>query len=267
MRHGIAAILAASLMLAPAVAHEFWIEPALYRVPPKSTIDIRLRVGANFEGQVVKRSAKRVVRFEALGPGGQRPVMGDDGAEPAGSVALDEPGLHIIVHQNSHAKTELEAAKFNAYLKDEGLDAIVKEREARGESQKPGREAYARYAKALVCVGADKGGEDRPVGLPLELVLEGKVCELKAGNKLMLKLLFEGKPLEGAQLTALSRKAPNKRIVTRTDKDGRAAFELDDAGVWLIAGVYMQPAPKALEADWESFWASITFEVAAAEGE
>jgi uncharacterized GH25 family protein len=259
------AVSAVMVVLAPAVAqaHDFWIEPALYRVPAKSTIDVRLCVGVNFEGKPVERKADRVVRFEALGPGGGRPIMGDDGAEPAGTVELDKPGLYILVHQNSHARIELEAVKFEEYLKEEGLDAIIRERAARGQSKHGAREVYARYAKSLVCVGENPSGEDRPTGLPLELVLESKPCALRAGDRLVVLLLLEGKPLPGIQLTALNRGAPNKRIVTRTDKSGRATFMLADGGVWMIAGVHMRPAARTLEADWESFWASITFEIAA----
>lgn len=265
MRSAAVAAMVAVLVATPidVLAHDFWIEPALFRVPPKTTIDVRLRVGANFEGQAVPRKAERVVRFEALGPGGGRPIMGSDGDEPAGTVELDKPGLYVLVHQNSHARIELDAAKFEEYLKQEGLDAIIRARAARGESKQAAREVYARYAKALVCVGADADGEDRPVGLPFELVLESKPCDLRAGAKLGVRLLLDGKPLEGTLLTALNRATPNKRITTRTDRNGRAVFELADGGIWLITGVHMRPAPASLEADWESFWASTTFEIAA----
>jgi len=32
-------------------------------------------------------------------------------------------------------------------------------------------------------------------------------------------------------------------------------------GVWLVKVVHMVPAPKDTGADWESLWASLTFEI------
>ena len=32
-------------------------------------------------------------------------------------------------------------------------------------------------------------------------------------------------------------------------------------GVWLVKAVHMVPLPKGQDADWESFWASLTFEL------
>ena len=38
-------------------------------------------------------------------------------------------------------------------------------------------------------------------------------------------------------------------------------FDLTPPGVWLVKAVHMVPAPAASGADWESLWASLTFEV------
>ena len=48
-----------------------------------------------------------------------------------------------------------------------------------------------------------------------------------------------------------------------TDAAGRALITLDNAGTWLIKGVHIIELPDTNEqADWESFWASLTFELA-----
>jgi hypothetical protein len=41
---------------------------------------------------------------------------------------------------------------------------------------------------------------------------------------------------------------------------GRAAFRLPQAGVWLVKAVQMIPFDGG-KADWQSFWASLTFEI------
>ncbi|MGH8131031.1 MAG: hypothetical protein ACRES3_09295, partial [Steroidobacteraceae bacterium] len=47
----------------------------------------------------------------------------------------------------------------------------------------------------------------------------------------------------------------------RTDVDGRAGFRLRAAGMWRVAAVHMIDAPGNVAADWESLWASLTFEL------
>ena len=58
----------------------------------------------------------------------------------------------------------------------------------------------------------------------------------------------------------------------RTDANGRVEFRLKDADVWMIDTVHMIPAPNDLRAtvrgestpqaaEWQSFWASLTFEL------
>ena len=50
------------------------------------------------------------------------------------------------------------------------------------------------------------------------------------------------------------------RIRIRSDKSGRVTLNLPKNGVWMIKSVQMVPAPAGTDADWESMWASLTFE-------
>jgi uncharacterized GH25 family protein len=47
----------------------------------------------------------------------------------------------------------------------------------------------------------------------------------------------------------------------RTDAAGRVRVPLSRSGVWLVKAVHMIPAPAGADADWESIWASLTFEL------
>jgi hypothetical protein len=53
----------------------------------------------------------------------------------------------------------------------------------------------------------------------------------------------------------------------RTDRDGRARVALAVAGPWLLKSVHMLRAvgADAERAEWESLWASSTFEVVGAD--
>ena len=59
---------------------------------------------------------------------------------------------------------------------------------------------------------------------------------------------------------AFSKADPADKIRVRTDKDGRVAVALPKGGVWLVKAVHMVPMARFVRGDWESFWASLTFE-------
>ena len=46
----------------------------------------------------------------------------------------------------------------------------------------------------------------------------------------------------------------------RSDANGRVDIRLQQKGLWLITVVYMQRAAEIPSVDWESFWASLTFD-------
>lgn len=73
-------------------------------------------------------------------------------------------------------------------------------------------------------------------------------------------LVYEGKPLAGALVVAMNRDEPEKPISARTDKGGGVLLALPRGGVWLVKAVHMVPAPAESGADWESLWASLSFE-------
>ncbi len=247
---------------APAMAHDFWIEPSAYSSMPGGAIAVHLRVGEGFKGDPVPRKSERIERFILVGPEGEVPIEGAEGADPAGYVRPGEPGLHVAAYRGRRSSIELEAGKFEAYLKEEGLDRIIALRAERGESGKPGREVYSRCAKSLIGVGdRPEGGFDRVVGLPLELVPEKDPFLLELGSNLPVRLFLDGKPLAGALIVAMDRGDPQRRIQARSDAEGRVRLRLDRDGVWLVKTVHMHPAPPDTGADWESLWASLTFEV------
>ena len=122
------------------------------------------------------------------------------------------------------------------------------------------KEIYSRCAKSLLSVGPSGDGFDRVLGLELELVPEKNPYALKPGESLPVRLLHRGKPLAGALVVAISKASPEDRIAIRSDGGGRAELRLDRPGLWMVKAVHMIPAPAGSAADWESLWASLTFE-------
>ena len=259
MRRG--ALLIVACVAAPLRAHDFWIEPSSFRPAVGSTVSARLLVGMNLRGDPVPRNPAMIEKFVLVTDAGETPVAGRSGDDPAGRVSIGAPGLAVIGYRSRNSFLFLEADKFEEYLREEGLEPILELRARRGESAKPSRELFSRCAKALISSGDGSTGYDRNLGLTLELLPEKNPYLLAAGGELPIRLLYEQKPLSGALVVALPFDAPAAKISQRTDGKGRVRLRLPSSGRWLVKVVHTVPAGDAALADWESLWASLTFEI------
>jgi uncharacterized GH25 family protein len=129
---------------------------------------------------------------------------------------------------------------------------------------RPGRETFLRYAKALLTGERASGSVAQPIGLRYEIVPDvDPTVHLAPFHG---RVLYDGRPLPGALVVALLKGEPSERLTTRSDDQGTFAFALPQAGVWLVKSVHMTRAAWYSHADWESFWASLTFEVPGGKG-
>jgi uncharacterized GH25 family protein len=264
MKRAAAFAVAAALAAGPLSAHDFWIEPSTFRPQVGENVTARLWVGPHLKGEPFPRVSKLIVTFALFSGAGTTPLSGREGDDPAGSVRITAPGLQFIGYRSRDYGVSIDAAKFEDYLKEEGLEEISKIRASRGETQKPAREAFSRAAKALLDAGQTgklPTGYDRDLGFTLELIADRDPYTATVGQTLPFRLLYEGKPLPGALVQALSKTRPEKGVAGRTDAKGRVSLNLDASGLWLIKAVHMIPAPPGVDADWQSLWASLTFEI------
>ena len=247
----------------PVLAHDFWIEPSSYQVPAGAKVTIRFRVGEHFRGDPLPLDPKRVVVFSHFGPKTETPVKGVPGLDPAGVATLDEPGLHLIAYRGTSSSVTLDPQEFEAYLRAEGLERIIEERNRRNERGARGRELFARCVKSLLRTAGsnDDTGFDRVLGFPVELVPDANPYRLEAGDELSVRVLSKGQPLVGALVTAYSYAKPAEPVQQRSDANGRVTLWLGRAGPWLIKTVHMERANGSEQADWQSWWASLTFEL------
>jgi uncharacterized GH25 family protein len=254
-------VLLALVFSGSALGHDFWIEPSSFRPAVGSDLAVSLRVGEHFRGDPVPRADRLIVRFVLSSTAGETPIGGLPATDPAGFVRISSPGFSVIGYRSNRTPIALEPEKFEKYLADEGLDVVLETRAARGEHGKPGREVYSRCAKSLVVGdGSGQAGFDRVLGLTLELVADANPLKTRPGGKMPFRILYEGKPLAGALVKAIALDDPDNTLAARSDRGGRATFVLARKGVWLVKAVHMVPAPPETGADWESLWASLTFE-------
>ena len=217
----------AILLAVPAAAHDFWIEPSAFRPAPGSVVTAALRVGQKLQGDPLPRNPMLIDRFIFRGSGPELPLAGRPGDDPAGYARLGEPGLHWIGYQSRPYPVVLDAAKFEEYLKAEGLERIVEERARKGQSTSPGRERFYRCAKSLLDVqggkpAADGPGSDVLLGFTLELVPRTSPYALSSGGELPVSLSFRGQPVKNALVVAMSKEDPWRRRRPTPGSTGRA---------------------------------------------
>jgi len=276
------AIAVAALAAPPPLrAHDLWIAPSSFTPALGEPIRLHLVLASGDRTEVLPRSDASIVRFVVTGPGGDRDVAGLDGADPAGFLRPTAPGWYTVLYESSPSFATLAPETFRAYLLEKGLDAgdrapgagtAAATTTAATAPAEPTTELFRRSIKARIHVrGAaerddtfDAGSglqpaEEKPLGLPLELVLErtGAVAEAAKEREVVLRLLLEGVPLASAQidLRPLDRSGIASKGIT--DAEGRLRITLAP-GSWAATAVHLDPSRPAT-ADWESLWSSLTF--------
>ncbi len=262
-----AAFVLVLLLTIPAFAHDYWLKPESFFVPVGGSVPVRLYVGDEYKIEEERPLQKeRTVSFQMFSAN-RAPLdlipQAQDTQSPVARLNFKSAGNHLIAMERKAATIKLEAAKFNAYLAEEGLDAIIAWRAQAGESGQEGRERYRRYLKALLQVGEARDDTyKRMLGQRLEIIPQANPYGLKPGDTLRVRVFFEGKPLAGAKVFAYNGSGAREALeqAGRTANDGSVAFKLNGSGDWLIRLVHMRRCAAACdEIDWESFWGAYSF--------
>lgn len=251
--------------LAPgAMAHEFWILPKDFSPRVGEPVSLQLLVGDGLgQGRPYPRNPQHLKSFRLWQGSRQTPVLGLAGTDPAGIVRIEAPGIAIVAYASTHTQITLAADAFEAYLREEGLERVARQRAQAAQSATPGREAFRRCAKTLLLVGGGEAasGYDRPVGLDLELIPLQSPFLFSEGGRFPLLLVYGGAPLAGAKVNLFQTGRPEAEASARTDERGQVELMVPGPGRFMISAVHMIPAVAGLDADWESIWSSLTFEI------
>ena len=261
--------IAAALAAAPAIAHDFWIQPERFATTVGAPLPFTLLVGHGTLRQRWGVETARIVRFESIDATGsrdQRRVLHTRSGDNDGTLQLAAPGTHIVVMESKAALSVLPAIRFNDYLKVEGLTPAIAERARKGQTGTDGREFYSRRAKALVQVSgqgksvAGQGQVTRPTGLKLEIVPQKNPYQLNPGEALPVQILDDGRPLSGAtvKLNNLDFDAEPIAIML-SDGDGRARFNVPRTGRWQLNVVWTKAIAGNPQADFDTIFSSLTF--------
>jgi hypothetical protein len=259
-------VLAFSAMCTETFAHDLYLLPDHFFVDAGMLLRVALNDGDSFPVSEVSPIIERVRDMQIVSLTSKWDVIGLHvaGNSVEGTVQISpRDGVIATARTIPHA-FELPAVDFEKYLKEEGLLDVIAWRRAHGQSNVPGRERYSKYAKALLANGRENEFHTHPVGFSLEFVPEKSPYGLDKGAGMPLRLLYKGMPARNVQVEsswATPDGEANSRIVGRTDAEGRIVVPLGKSGKWRIHAVKMDRCNDTKVADWESSWASLTFQV------
>lgn len=255
-------VASALLTVVPAVsAHDTFIMPEAFRVSPGQTVVVGFHSSDAFpeSSGAMRRLQDPAVRSAS----GLLPItdVKTDGKRLAGTFVVPGAG-HIVLSAVNGATVEgMKAGEFLEYLTEEGLTGAIDAHKRSGQSSAEPRERYTMYAKAILLSGAAGDAWRTVVGHPIEIVPEKDPYALKPGESLPVRVLLRGRPAANLLVKAAST-TPNgaQHDVGRTDANGRLEVPVS-AGTWRLHTIAMEQVQNDRDAEWESHWATLTFEI------
>lgn len=263
-RATLAAVCCAA-MAGAASAHDFWVEPVSFSLEEPGSVEIDLFVGHGQDRSGWPVAPHRIVGLRSLGPDGLRShASGPDSLTPPLAVDFTSPGAHLLFVETTNSFSELEAAKFDDYAKEEGIRPIEVDRSLNRKTG-PGRELYSRRGKALIQVGCEPAGREvwqSEVGLTLELIPRVDPLIWQEGTPFPVEVRFHGKSIAGATLHVTNLEDDSMTFTAETENSGQADLSADlTEGKWLVHSVWSETAPNLLEgADYQTIFSSLTFD-------
>ncbi len=287
------------LFAAPGVAigHDSWLVASKNSVKASETVRVAFVTAEVFPTSEHATGAERVAEWVVIHGDERRTVGGYriDNQELAARVDLPKPGTHVIALALHPRYIELEPDQFTEYLEDEQAEAALGARRERNEQDQPGRELYTKMAKTFIKVDGASNDTSyrRAVGHALEIIPLSNPCRWIVGDEVRVRVLLDGKPAAGLRVSGGHEGLPPHTYVSHatTDRAGVTRVKLTQRGLWFLRTHTIRP-PKSrgstnsakqastasskpaqtgtsagsgdpsTTADWESFWASITFRVA-----
>ncbi|MFO8085039.1 MAG: DUF4198 domain-containing protein [Desulfobacterales bacterium] len=246
----------------PAAAHNLWLNPGNHYPEAGETVDIGIGWGHQYPADRTDQEVK------------------EDTVKQI--TAFDPDGEIVELERKSASLYQLKVQKPGVYLVTAGIKTGVFTTTPEGRKWANKKEvehplkctSYNIIAKTLIVVGGNDKNLSGTAGQPLEVILLENPSKLKKGDRLPVRVLFEGKPMSGIELKAKyagfddssndghghggDKKYPAETV---TDEQGDAFIELKEEGSWMISLSHRTPYPDAETCDEYMYNSAFTFEI------
>ena len=249
-------------------AHDFFFRMDTFFVAPGATARIRALNGT-FSTSENSITRDRLRDLSVVSPSGRTQAdtafWSSTGDTSIFTLRAGTAGTYVVGASLIPREITLEAKDFNTYLADDGIPDVLAARKRDGELAKPATERYAKHIKAVVQVGSTRSGDFAVVlGYPAELVPLDNPYRLKPGSVLRVRAMVDSKPVANQLVVSGGRTPSGGRFQerrVRTDASGIARVPLSSRGQYYVKFINMAPYRGAEKLDYESKWATLTFEL------
>jgi nickel transport protein len=100
----------------------------------------------------------------------------------------------------------------------------------------------------------------KPIGQRFEVVPQKDPTTVRVGDKLSMKVTFDGKPVEGAIITTGGGHASDAKDALKTDKDGMASVTIQKSGAQMVKASHSVSIKDDPDADMLYLASTITFD-------
>src|SRR6266496_5360650 len=225
-------------------AHEFWIQPDKFIYKRGETINIKFLAGENFNGENWTGDKEKIAGLRYYFDDVIDKNLDDDlGVEKGDSLqlAMLDEGTAMITLNTKNSFIDLEAGKFNEYLREDGLTETIEYRQKNGDTIKNGRENYQRSVKTIFQVGKRfTNVYKQKTDLPLDIIPAEHPYNVAKDGNFKVKVFFMGKKLKKAKIKVwhkLDNKVSQQDYMT--DDEGEIKFFLSAEGEWMVSCVKM----------------------------
>ena len=263
------ALGAAMLLGAAAIAsaHDMFVKPERFFVAENAEVLVRLLNGT-FSKSENSIDRNRLRDVSVVSPDGRAQIdtaqWGVAGDTSTFRARTGGAGTYVLGVSTAPNVIALEAKDFNLYLKEDGIPDVLEARRAGGELDRPARERYAKHVKALLQVGDARSEHfGSTLGYPAEIVPLDNPYALDRSGLLRVRMLVDGKPVANQYVVYGGRSPSGARIAqrsVRSDADGVASIPVRAAGTWYVKFIHMARLENDAAADYESKWATLTFQ-------
>jgi uncharacterized GH25 family protein len=256
-----------SLLSAPALAHEFWIEPLAYQVSADVKLEANIVNGQEFAGTKLAYLPQRFANFIVFAGQETVRVGGRAGDMPALNQDAVTEGLNVAAYQANNATVDYATwDKFQKFVDHKNFGDVLSRHTARGLPEDDFLEVYSRYSKTLIGVGHGEGS-DRRIGLETEIVALTNPYTDDLSGGFQVQVYYRDDLRADTQVEVFKKASDGTVTIDlyRTDDQGIATFPVAPGHAYMVdAVVLLEPSAALMEttgAVWQTLWANLTFAV------
>ena len=259
-----ASVAGACLFVASsALAHDTWIISDQMRVAPKITVTLDLTSAVEFPKLEVAPKPENVPNA-SVRLAGRTSEITEKSPAPQSlqfKTQLAEPGIAAIWIKLPSRAVDLKPEQVKMFNDEVNAPAELQKEYDDMPEPKRWRGTSTKHPKTFVRVGDPKNDTSwkEPVGLFLEIIPEKDPTALSAGDEFPVRVMRDGAPFAGFALHAVTA-GDKEGQAQKTDANGRATFQLNKAGRWMVKGVEARKSTQS-DLNFEAKSTTLTVEV------